>query len=138
MRCLALVLTLVAATAALADDPPFTAPQRYVWISKACPDWNCVMSELAVSQGSPTVLALATTNATWPWVVLKRMEAGSIYLPEEDVFGVETFAKIGDASLRFQEIPAVLAPMLVSAQDGSMLVTSLRPGDGGRKRSVRH
>ena len=138
MRPLILTLVLLGATAALADDPPFTAPPRYTWISKACPDWNCVMSELAVSQGSPTVFALATTNTTWPWVVLKRLASGSIYLPEEDVFGVEAFGKITDASVRFQEIPAVLAPMLVTAQDGSMLVTSLRPGAGGRKRSVRH
>jgi len=125
-----LTLPLVAQTA---ESPP-----RYQWTAIPCAKWSCALAALAEADGNLFVLVLPTKSSEHPWVVLKRVEAGSIEGPLDETFSVECFGGMIEASSRYSAIDHVRVPMMVTTVDGGMLVVSLSDVNVTRRRSVGH
>ncbi|HEX7705921.1 MAG TPA: hypothetical protein VF701_05620 [Thermoanaerobaculia bacterium] len=131
----AFLFTLLFGTGAAAET--FTSPPRYVWLTTACPAWNCALSVMVQADGNPHVLALPTRSESYPWLVVRREEAGSVYLPENDPFEVQSFEYMTDAIARFHSIPRQRHPLLVTVVDGAVLVVAMREhGSAGKRRAV--
>jgi hypothetical protein len=135
-----LVLVLALATLATTASADFTKPVRYTWIVTSCESWNHAASALVLADGNPNVMALPTGKAERPWVVLKLVEEGSIYLPEEEPYSCEVMQTVAEGSARFDSMDSCHAPMLLSVPDGRSVVISLKEcGNGTNKsRAVRH
>lgn len=139
-QTVAALVLLTATLSTFAWAPPVSAqeaesPPRYVWVATQCADWGCALEAMALAQGDRTVMILPTRSAAWPWVVVKRMLAGSIDLSDDSVFHAECFSHVGEASARYETIDGTRSPLLVSTVDGGMLVVCLRDPEG-RRRSV--
>jgi hypothetical protein len=121
-----------------ADDGPVSTP-IYRWLATPCQTWGCAIGALAEANGDPHVVMLPTKSPHYPWVVLRRVEAGAFDGPIDTTFDVECFSKMVDASLRFDAIPTAHMPMLVTTPDGGMLVVCLKDlsAPPARRRAVR-
>lgn len=64
-----------------------TKPIRYTWIATSCTTWNCAAAALVIADGEPNVLVLPTSITDHPWIILRRVEEGSVYVPEDEPFG---------------------------------------------------
>ena len=122
-------LPLVAQTA---ESPP-----RYKWIATPCDTWNCALVAMAQSNGEPSVIILPTKSTAHPWIVLKRMEIGTVDIPEDGPFIAECFGTIGEASARFAETDKEKIPIVVTAPDGAMIVVCLHE-EPAKRRVVGH
>jgi hypothetical protein len=115
-----------------------TKPIRYTWIVTSCTNWNCAAAALVMANGAPNVIALPTGRDDRPWLVLKRVEEGALYIPDDEPFTCEVFTTVTDASNAFTVMDGCHAPMILSVPDGRSVVTSLSKCEGGtsKRRAV--
>ena len=131
-----LVLAMAAATSALGDSPT-TKPVRYTWIVTSCETWNCAASAMVMANGDKHVIALPTGQEERPWLILRRVEEGSIFIPEDEPFTCELFDDVGAAGDRFRDVSSCQGPMMLNVPDGRAVVISLQQCGGAKRRSVR-
>jgi hypothetical protein len=134
-KALILLGLLAVATVAHAD---FSKPIRYTWVVASCTSWNEGASALVLANGNPNVMVLPTNNPNQPWIILKLVEEGSVYDPEDEPYSCEVAATVSDASARYTALDACRGPMILSVPDGRTVVVSLKECGGGKGRSVRH
>ena len=130
--------TLFIAVSSIAQDT--TKPIRYTWIVNSCERWSCAAAALVTAEGDPHVIALPTGREDRPWLVLRRVEEGSIFLPEGEPFTCDVFPSISDASAVFTSMKACHAPVIMTVPDGRAVVTSLLQCDDTqtkKRRAVR-
>jgi hypothetical protein len=129
----ALLTATLRLSAQTAESPP-----RYVWIATPCDTWGCAIAAIASANGDPFVIVLPTKSSAHPWVVLKRMLAGTIEGPIDGTFTAECFDTMLAASTRFDSIASDKIPILVTMPDGGMLVVCMHETQTiGKRRSVR-
>lgn len=130
---LALALAMALTVPAAADEP-HTNPIRYTWIVTSCTTWNCAAAALVMAGGDKHVMVLPTGRDDRPWLILKRVEEGSIYIPDDEPFGCEVFDTAAAATAHFDGIESCHAPMVLTVPDGRAVVTSAYQCPGGSKR----
>ena len=132
--CCALFAISVAASA----GDTATNPIRTTWIAASCKTWNCAAAALVIAGGEPNVLVMPTNVAEHPWIVLRRVEEGSVFIPEDEPFVCEVFENVTQATARFTGMDGCHTPLILNVPDGRALVTSLREcGGGNRRRAAR-
>ena len=92
-----------------------------------------------MAEGDPHVIALPTGREDRPWLVLKRVEEGSIFIPDDEPFTCDVFSTIADASAVFGSMEACHAPLIMNVPDGRAVIASLSKCDDGetkRRRAV--
>ncbi|HEX8173341.1 MAG TPA: hypothetical protein VF824_22595 [Thermoanaerobaculia bacterium] len=139
MRSLAaaVLLALFCASSAAADEP-ITKPIRYTWMATSCKTWNCATAALVLAAGDKYTIAIPTGRAEEPWVILRRVEEGSVYIPDDEPYACEVFDTVDGATSRFGILPDCAGGLIMNVPDGRAVVTSLRKCDGGgKRRSVR-
>lgn len=115
-----------------------TKPIRYTWIATSCENWNCAAAALVLANGDKHVIVLPTGQNEVPWVILRRVEEGSLYIPDEEPFRCEVFTTSAEASAHFDGMEACRGAMLMSVPDGRLVVTALQKCDGlSKRRAVR-
>ena len=117
-------LAIVLSVPLPAQEPPVTNPIRYTWIVTSCATWNCAAAALVMADGDKHVMALPTGREERPWLILKRVEEGSIYIPDDEPFGCEVFDTVAAATTAFGGIDGCRAPMVLTVPDGRVVVTS--------------
>ncbi len=125
-------LTLLLTTFTYAQE--VTKPIRYTWIVTSCMTWNCAAAALVMANGKPDLIALPTGREERPWLVLKRVEEGSLYIPEDEPFHCVVYPTVADASLNFATMESCHAPMILNVPDGRAVIVSLSNCDSGAKR----
>lgn len=129
------LVTLMLTASTFAEDT--TNPIRYTWIVTSCTTWNCAASALIMANGEPSVIAVPTTDEQAPWLVLRRVEEGSVFIPETEAFGCDVFGEVASASSHYLALDSCRSPMVLSVPDGRAVVISLRECAKGRRRAVR-
>ena len=128
-------VTMILAASTFAED--ITNPIRYTWVVTSCSTWNCAASALILANGEPNVIAVPTTDEQAPWLVLRRVEEGSVFIPETEAFGCDVFGEVASASSHYLALDSCRNPMMLSVPDGGAVVISLRECAKGRRRAVR-
>lgn len=115
-----------------------TKPIRYTWIATSCETWNCAAAALVLANGDKDVLVLPTGQADTPWIILRRVEQGSVYIPEDEPFACEVFTSSAEATARFEGMERCHGPLMLSVPDGRMVIASLQTCGGGtsKRRAV--
>lgn len=126
---LAFALTALAVSA----DEPITKPIRTTWIATSCATWNCAATALILANGDKYVLALPTGRDDDPWIVLRRVEEGAIFVPDEEPYTCSVFEDVHAAVIAFGSMDACRAPMFLTVPDGRAVIASLRACGGPRK-----
>lgn len=127
----ALLLVTSAASAQI------TKPIRYTWIATSCTTWNCAAAALVMANGDKYVIVLPTGNETHPWLILKRVEEGSIFIPEDEPYGCEIFANVTEAGARFTAMDTCHGAIMLNVPDGRAVVLRLNECDDGKRRAMR-
>jgi hypothetical protein len=83
------------------------------------------------------VIALPTGVEDHPWLTLRRVEEGSIFVPDEEPFTCEVFDTFDAATSRLHGLDACLAPIVFTVPDGRIVIMSLKQCSIGKRRSVR-
>lgn len=136
-RALVVLLAAFISVAARAEDP-IAKPIRYTWIATSCETLSCAASALMMANGDKHVIVLPTGREERPWVILRRVEEGSIFIPEDEPFRCETFSTVRDATSQFGAMASCLEPILLSVPDGRIVITSLaKCGGASKRRAVR-
>jgi hypothetical protein len=136
MRRIVLSAFLLLLAAASIQAEPTTNPIRYTWIATSCETWNCAASALVLANGDKYVIPMPTGNAARPWVILRRVEEGSIYVPENEPYACNVHENLTVASAAMAAIDSCHAPMILSVPDGRVVVTSLTNCEAGRRRAT--
>jgi hypothetical protein len=123
--------------AAIGTEGQTTNPIRYTWIATSCETWDCAASALAVAHGDKSVFALPTGSDERPWVILRRVEEGSVYVPQDEPYSCHVFDQVADATTHMLAMDGCHAPMIVSVADGRSVVTSLTDCKAIKRRAVR-
>lgn len=118
------------------EDTPTTKPIRYTWIATSCTTWNCAAAALVLANGDKHVIVLPTGREEQPWLILKRVEEGAVYIPDDEPYGCEVFDTVTDATSRFNAITACHGPMILNVPDGRAVVMSLNEC-AAKRRAVR-
>lgn len=135
-RILAVALVTLALTIpTLAED--ITNPIRYTWVVTSCTTWNCAASALILANGEPNVIAVPTNDQDAPWLILRRVEEGSVFIPDDEAFSCDVFSEVASASSHYLAMDACHTPMMLSVPDGRAVVISLRQCGKARRRAVR-
>lgn len=114
-----------------------TNPIRYTWIPSSCATWNCAASALILANGEPDVVVLPTGRTDTPWVVLRRVQEGSIVLPDDEPYACEVYGDVSTAAASFSAIEGCRSPMMFNTPDGQILVTAMHKcGIGGKRRAT--
>lgn len=138
MKRILCAVVLVLATAP-AVSGQVTKPVRYTWIATSCETWNCAAAALILADGDQYVVVLPTGQDERPWVILRRVEEGSIFVPDDEPYGCDVFETVTLAASHFMATDACHAPLLLNVPDGRVVVTTLRKcGAESRRRAVRH
>lgn len=114
-----------------------TNPIRYTWIVTSCETWNCAASALVMANGEPNVIVLPTNVPDLPWIILKRVEEGSLYIPETEAFGCDVYDAVADATNHYTAMETCRKGMVLTVPDGRSVVVALQKCDGARRRAVR-
>jgi hypothetical protein len=125
MKRLVLLATILLMAAATLTAEPIEKPIRYTWIATSCETWNCAVSALVMADGDKYVITLPTGNEERPWLILKRVEEGSIYIPEDEPFACDVFETLNLATSHLSAMDTCHAPMVLTVPDGRTVVTSL-------------
>ena len=133
---------LAAATVALvtfSTQAQTTNPIRYTWIATSCDTWNCAAAAMIMANGEHHLMALRTNDSERPWLVLKRVEEGSIALPDDEPFACQHFESFNDALAKYGTLEPCLSPMILTVPGNQSVVLSLKAcAEGnGKRRSVR-
>jgi len=131
-------MTLAAAFTILAAVPLRAQvgekPIRWTWIVTSCETWNCAAAALVLADGDKHTIVLPTGNDRRPWLVLKRVENGSVYIPEDEPYGCEVFTNVAEAGARFTAMNECHGPLILNVPDGNAVVISLHDCDGDSKK----
>lgn len=127
------VVALVIAFAATAAAQ-VTSPIRHTWIVTSCESWNCAAAALVMADGKPDVIVLPTNREDRPWLILKRVEEGSLFVPDDEPFTCEVFDNVTAATSRFTALDGCHTPLILNVPDGRAVVTSLLDCSAGSKR----
>ncbi|HEX2834606.1 MAG TPA: hypothetical protein VHW00_16460 [Thermoanaerobaculia bacterium] len=138
-RTLAFLILSFVALGAVADDEPIEKPIRYTWIASSCETWNCAAAALVLANGDKYVMVLPTGREEQPWIVLRRVEEGSIFVPDEEPYECNVFTTVDDAAIKYSVTDTCHAPMILNVPDGRAVIASLKSCGSGssKKRSVR-
>ena len=131
------IVVFTLAPSATAQQACPCVPLTPLWTVKTCDTWNCAMAELVVANGDPFVFPVSTGTADHPWLVMRRIVAGTGVLISDDTYEVAAFDRFEGASSKFIELGGDAKPLFLTAPDGQMLVVSLR-SDVIKRRSVHH
>ena len=123
MLMVALVTTCVAGSLAAQE---IIKPIRYTWIASSCETWNCAAAAMIMANGKPDVLALPTGQEARPWIVLRRVEEGSIFIPEDEPFTCDVFATLPEANSAFQIMDTCRGAIVLTVPDGRSVIASLQ------------
>lgn len=116
-----------------------TNPIRYTWIASSCEKWNCAAAALVMANGEPNVIVLPTTREDRPWLILRRVEEGSILLPEDEPFTCEVFDDVTIAGTAFTATDGCHSPLMLSVPDGRVVVASVsKCSESTKRRSASH
>lgn len=122
---------------AAAVNAQITKPIRYTWIATSCTSWNSAAAALVMANGDKHVIVLPTGNEDHPWLILKRVEEGSIYIPDDEPYVCEIFETVTEAGTRFTAMDGCHGPMILNVPDGRAVVLSLNKCDDAKtKRRV--
>lgn len=110
-----------------------TVPTSPQWIVTPCETWTCASASLVEAAGDRYVVAVPTISSKFPWVVIRRVKAGSFYIPPEAPFVVESYDGMLEASTRFIAIDEDHGPILLTPLDGKKLVVFLREPERRRR-----
>jgi hypothetical protein len=136
-----LIRAALALTLAIPAFAQTTNPIRYTWIASTCRTWNCAAGALVLAGGDKNVIVLPTGRDSEPWIVLKRVEEGAVYIPEDEPYGCEVFQTVDGAATAYTTTDTCRAPMILSVPDGRTVVASLQKcGSEGtsKKRRAAH
>jgi hypothetical protein len=111
-----------------------TNPIRYTWIPASCHTWTSAAAALILANGEPNVIVLPTARDDRPWLILRRVEEGSVFVPEDEPFKCEVFDNVTQASLAFASMETCHGPLILNVPDGRAVVASLAKCDGATKR----
>ena len=117
----AALLTLAAVSA----DAQITNPIRWTWVATSCETWNCAAAALVLANGDKNVIALPTGNEDRPWLILKRVEQGSIVIPEGEPYGCEVYPTVTEAGSAFTAMDSCHGAIMMNVPDGRAVVVSL-------------
>jgi hypothetical protein len=138
MRHLILALAILLSAAA-ASAQEFTEPIQYTWIATSCETWDCAASAFVLAAGDRNTIVLPTGSEKRPWLVLRRVEAGSVFIPEDEPFNCNVFQEMPDALTHYNGLDHCQSPMILNTLDGRVVVTSLAKCEpAGRRRSAAH
>ena len=112
-------------------------PISYQWIVEPCETWNCAASAFISSNGDKFLLTMPTNDETFKWVVIRRVVAGSVYIPPNAPFVIDAFDRSAIASAHLDAMNQLLVPMMLSAPDGKFLVVA-RSAPISKQRVVAH
>jgi hypothetical protein len=132
---IAAVLAILVVPGAFAQET--TKPIRHTWIASSCASWNCAAAALILANGDKYVIVLPTGETEWPWVILRRVEEGAIFIPEDEPFVCEVYETVDLAATRHQSMDGCHAPLLLNVPDGRAVVTSLTKCGTSKRRAVR-
>lgn len=121
----------------LSANAQVTNPIRYTWIAEACASWNCAAAALVLANGKPNVIVLPTRVDKYPWLVLRRVEEGSFFVPDDAPFRCEVFEATSSAFSRFAAMDHCHAPLILNVPDGRIVVTSLQKCNIVKRRVIR-
>jgi hypothetical protein len=130
MKRLAIVALVILSSTVIANAQEITKPIRYTWIATSCQTWNTAAAALIMANGSTDVLVMPTGRSDRPWVILKRVEEGSVFIPEDEPFQCEVFESVASASSTYAAMSTCLAPMILNVPDGRTVIASLAKCDG--------
>ncbi len=131
-RMILLLVAGVALNAVAEEQVP--SPRHYMWIVTACEGWPCANAALIAAAGSRDVVAIPTPSQRYPWVILQRVLSGSVWVPPDAPYRIDSFDKITEALPHFQAAE-LHAPVLLTVPDGRTLVVALAQPEP-RKRAV--
>lgn len=120
-----LLASIALLTAATMSAEPIEKPIRWTWIATSCETWNCAVSALVMADGDKYVITLPTGNEARPWLILRRVEEGSIFIPEDEPFACDVFETLNLATAHMSAMDTCHAPIVLSVPDGRTIVTSL-------------
>lgn len=118
----AVVFALLLPLAAQAGDTQVTNPISYTWIISSCETWNCALKALVEADGNGNVIAVPSKCETYPWLVLRRVEAGSVYVDPEEPFACELFDTAAQATARFSSLADGQFPGMLTSHGANMVV----------------
>ena len=127
---------LVAVLASPLAGAQVTNPIRYTWIAESCEKWNCAAAALVMANGEPNLIVLPTGHDDRPWLILRRVEEGSVFIPETEPFSCEVFETVDVAISRFTAMNNCHAPLILNVPDGKVIVTA-RAKCSDKRRAVR-
>lgn len=132
----ALTLSILAAASASAQ---ITKPIRYTWMVTSVVSWKEAAAALVLADGDGTVLAMPTGEESHPWLLLRRVEEGSIFIPDDEPRVCDVFTTMAEASSHYLGMGTCHGAMMLTVPDGRSLVVSMRDctDDGARRRVVR-
>ncbi|HEV7764308.1 MAG TPA: hypothetical protein VGQ76_04845, partial [Thermoanaerobaculia bacterium] len=108
------------------------------WITTSCETWNCAAAAFVLA-GDSSTFVLPSGNEKRPWLVVRRVEEGSIFIPEDEPFRCEVFDDMSGAMSSYQDLDPCHGPTLMNVSDGRAVVLALRECESdARRRSVGH
>ncbi len=127
------ILTAASASAQI------TKPIRYTWIVTSVGSWKEAAAALALADGDGSVLAMPSGEESHPWLLLRRVEEGSIFIPDDEPRVCDVYTTMTEASSHYMGMGTCHGAMLLTVPDGRSLVVSVRDctDDGSRRRVVR-
>jgi hypothetical protein len=137
MRNLTLAFVLLCVAASSSADG-VTNPIRYTWITTACPDYDCAAAAFAVAAGDRYTVIVPTGQDQYPWLVLRRVEEGSIFIPEGEPYACEVFDKMDGAITRYSALAPCHGAMMMNVSDGRAVVMAMPKCEGARRRAAEH
>jgi hypothetical protein len=140
MRRLFFVVTLITLTSTAIAAQEVTKPIRYTWIPSSCDTWNCAAAALVMANGAPNVIVLPTGQEDHPWLVLRRVEEGSIFVPDDEPYTCDLFDSVINAGTAFTTMDGCHSPLMLTVPDGRTVIASLAKcsGTGTKRRAAAH
>ncbi|HEY0141504.1 MAG TPA: hypothetical protein VGF48_11460 [Thermoanaerobaculia bacterium] len=130
----AFVFALLLPLALHAEEPRVTNPISYTWVISSCETWNCALMALVEADGNGNVIAVPSKCEKYPWLVLRRVEAGSVYIDPEEPFACELFDSLAQATARFDSLADGQFPGLLTSHGANMVVYM----KADKRRATRH
>ena len=138
MRRLLLIAALVTVAATMSAQEA-TNPIRYTWIVTSCTQWNCAAAALVMANGEPNVITMPTGRQDRPWLVLRRVEEGSVFIPDDEPFICDVFESVSDAATKFSTMDSCHGAIVLNVPDGRAVIASLsKCASDEKRRSVSH
>jgi hypothetical protein len=129
-----LTAALLCLTSFAASGQATTNPPRYTWIATSCAQWNCAAAALVLANGEPSVIVLPTKDTEHPWLILRRVEEGSIFIPDDEPFSCSLYDGMTEATSQYMTLEPCRSGLILNLPDGRAAVASLHTCDKKAKR----